>query len=65
MEWSCTVVYASPCTTIKEELWKEMINFSHSNSKSWLLFSDFNDYAFHLKNGKVLSEKWGGTFLCY
>ncbi|KAJ8759030.1 hypothetical protein K2173_003268 [Erythroxylum novogranatense] len=57
-QWVCSVAYASPVESIKDDLWKHLLEVGDSISLPWLVFRDFNVYL-------QLSEKRGGVLQYY
>ncbi|KAK9716041.1 hypothetical protein RND81_06G207300 [Saponaria officinalis] len=50
--WYYTAVYASPDSTRKEDLWRELEFFASTHNRPWLAMGDFNDTRFlHERNG--------------
>ncbi|XP_074288047.1 uncharacterized protein LOC141613204 [Silene latifolia] len=50
--WYYTAVYASPETTKKELLWKDLEDFARTHNRPWLVMGDFNDTRFiHERSG--------------
>ena len=42
-DWMFTLVYASPDSKRKSELWKDLIDMGNTMGKAWLVAGDFND----------------------
>ncbi|XP_020410870.1 uncharacterized protein LOC109946693 [Prunus persica] len=52
--WLLTVVYANPCSRIRESLWKYFDGLACASHLPWLVLGDFNDIA-------SAGEKCGGN----